>query len=261
MRRIPQIDRWPGADHEARSPLPPGLIAALLAAAALVAGLAVTVRWAASPPPLAPPPAKVERPAILGVAPLRLVEAGIDPVKVEPGRIDPRTGLREDVLARGHFEAPEAPVLRLALTRGAGAERAPGLFVLLARRAAVPMAGGMPLSVRRTGSRDAVATRFGTAETVEATLTGEVTRRCTGFVTAQPGLRIDGFLCGPLGTAPDARSLACTLDSLELDDPGDPTVSAAFATARAASDCPATAAAEGPSRTGSVPRRQADTKN
>ncbi len=64
----------------------------------------------ATPAPKAPAPA----------APVRfgLTEPGLDPVRVAAGRIDPVSGLREDALARGAFEALEAPALRVTLTRG-----------------------------------------------------------------------------------------------------------------------------------------------
>jgi hypothetical protein len=240
-----------------------GLPIRIAAAAAVIAGLALTALLPASPPALVPRLAEPQRPAVVGIAPLSLAEPGIDPVRVEPGRIDPKSGLREDVLGRGGFGAIEAPVLRLALTRGDGADRAPGLFVLLARRAALGARGELPLSVLKTGSRSVVATRFGPAETVEATLAGPATRNCTGFVVAQPSLRIDGFLCAPLGSPPEARALACTLDALDLDDANDPTATATFRRSRAPSACDrlGTAASDQPGRTGSITRRGAPTKN
>lgn len=240
-----------------------GLPVRLLAASAVIAGLTMMVRRPSPPSPAVPLQATPQGPVLLDTAPLRLSEPGIDPVRVEPGRIDARTGLREDILGRGRFDAIEAPVIRLAMTRGVGAERAPGLFVLLARRAAQPAPGGDPLAVSRSGPRGVVATRFGTVETLEATLVGATTRTCTGFVAAQPALRLDGFLCAPLGTAPDRRALACTLDALDFDDPADPTTSATFKAAKARSDCdrPGIAVADPVGRTGSINRRRADTKN
>jgi hypothetical protein len=235
----------------------------LLAASAVIAGLTMMVRLSSSPPAVVPLQPVAPRQVLLDVAPLRLAEPGIDPVRVEPGRIDARTGLREDILGRGRFEAIEAPTLRLAMTRGIGAERAPSLFVLLARRAAQPLAGGDPLAVMRTGARGAVGTRFGTVETMDAVLAGSATRTCTGFLAVQDGLRLDGFLCAPLGGAPDARMLACTLDALALDDPSDPTASATFRNAKGRSDCdrPGIAVTDPVGRTGSISRRRPDTKN
>ncbi len=234
------------------------------AAVIVVGGLAFVVR---RPPSIAAVPVlhkTADIPAIVGTAPLRLTEPGIDPVRVEPGRIDPKSGLREDVLGRGSFAAIEAPVLRLAVTRGIGSERAPGLFVLTARRAALAGRGEAPLSVSRAMPRGVVATRFGPAEIAEATLTGgALTRACTAFVLTQPGLRIDGFLCGPLGSAAEPKSLACTLDALDFDDQSDPTASALFRQARARSACDGggSAAADPAGKTGSIERRRAATKN
>lgn len=239
-----------------------GLSVRIAAAAATITGLTVMVRLSSPPAPVAPLQPAAQRPVLLDTAPLRLAEPGIDPVRVEPGRIDARTGLREDLLGRGRFDAIEAPTLRLAMTRGIGAERAPSLFVLLARRAAQSPPGGYPLAIVRTGPRGAVATRFGTVETLEATLGGPSTRTCTGFVAAQAGLRLDGYLCAPLGAAPDAGSLACTLDALDLDDPSDPTGSAIFRNARARSACdrPGIAVGDTIGRTGSIDRRRSDPK-
>lgn len=235
----------------------------VLAAAAIVAGLTIAVRLTTGPAPVVLLTTPSPRPTVLDIAPLRLAEPGIDPVTIEPGRIDPRTGHREDVLGRGRFDALEVPVLRLALTRGPGAEQAPSLFVLLARRAAKPPAGGSPLAVLRTGSRGAVETRFGTVEILEAVLAGPATRRCTAFVVRQAGLRLDGYLCAPLGTAPEAGSLACTIDSLDLDDPADPTASATFRSAKASSACDHAGliASDPAGRTGSITRRRPNTKN
>jgi hypothetical protein len=258
MRRPLPIDHpelESGGESAGRGLVARGLPLSLLAAAVTAGGLTVMMRGLA---PSAPPPPLVraiERPTALGIAPLRLAEPGIDPVRVEPGRIDGRTGYREDILGRGQFEAVETPILRLAVTRGAGAEKAPSLFVLLARRAGHAPPGGLPLSVMRTGVRGTVATRFGAVETLEAILSGPTTRTCTGFVSTHPGLRIDGYLCGPLGGAPAAQSLACTLDALDLDDPTDPLATDVFRKARARSDCPTTAANEPPNRTGAITRR------
>ncbi|MCJ2015043.1 hypothetical protein [Methylobacterium sp. J-076] len=240
-----------------------GLPVRFAAAAATVAGLALLARVPPSPE-LAPTLQRAAgAPAVVGPAPLRLAEPGIDPVRVEPGRIDPKTGLREDVLGRGSFSAIEAPVLRLALTRGIGAERAPGLFVLVARRAALAARGDLPLSVLRTGPRGVVASRFGPVETAEMTLAGPLTRTCTGFVVAQAGLRIDGFLCAPLGGPAEPRALACTLDALDLDDQGDLTTTAQFRQSRSRSACDAAgaASADPAGRTGSIERRRPSTKN
>ena len=202
-----------------------------------------------------PPPSD----ATPDVARLRLSEPGIDPVRIERGRLDPATGLREDGLSRGAFAALDAPALRLTLTRGSGAGRAPGLFVLLARRAA----DASGLAVIRTGAYGRVATKFGTVETVEATLSGPVERGCTAFVTREAAVRLDGWLCAPLGRAPERHAVACTLDALDLDDPADRASTAAFRAAppRGPIGCDRPIAASDPAaRTGSIARRARRTR-
>ncbi|MDP4023092.1 hypothetical protein Q8W71_10695 [Methylobacterium sp. NEAU 140] len=236
----------------------------LTAAAGLVAGLGLLARTQSRPdaPPAAdlsaaaPAAAPVRPdPVPLAASPARLLlaEPGADPVRTEPGRLDPASGLREDALSRGAFEALETPALRLVLTRGPGAERAPGLFVLLARRAAV----GPALAVTRTGAAGRIDTRFGPVETLEATLSGPLARVCIGFVTRGAAFRLDGWLCAPLGRAPEPRALACTLDALTLDDPADPAAVAAFRAGRpdGAGGCDRPSAAADPAgRTGSIDR-------
>lgn len=182
---------------------------------------------------------------------LRLDRAG-GPVRIEPAR---HPG--EQTLAGGDFSAIEDAHLRLTLTRDAS-DPPPGLFVTLARRAAE----GLNLSVIRTGARGRIATKFGAVQTLEATLAGPARRVCTGFVTleAQP-VRIDGWLCAPLGQPPEPQALACTLDALALDERADPATNAVFAEAERRRDpaCDpirALSASEAAGRTGSiVPRR------
>ncbi|WP_375455358.1 hypothetical protein [uncultured Methylobacterium sp.] len=173
-----------------------------------------------------------------------------DPVRVEPVR-------RPETLARGDFSAIEATHLRLTLTRDA-AEPAPSLFVTLARRAAE----GMSLSVVRTAARGRIATKFGAVETLEITLAGPLRRVCTGFATveARP-VRIDGWLCAPLGRPPEPRALACTLDALTLDAPADPATNAVFAEAEhrrdpACDPIRALSGGEAEGRTGSIGARR-----
>lgn len=188
---------------------------------------------------------------VAGFGRMRLDMAG-DPVRLEPPRSP-----TEQTLGRGDFSAIEAAHLHLTLTRDA-AEPAPGLFVTLARRAAEEL----NLAVIRTGTRGRIATKFGAVETLEATLSGPQRRVCTGFVTleARP-VRIDGWLCAPLGQPPEPRTLGCTLDALVLDEPADPATRAVFAEAERRRDpaCDpirALWAGEPEGRTGSiVPRR------
>ncbi|MCJ2070266.1 hypothetical protein MKK75_15905 [Methylobacterium sp. J-030] len=186
----------------------------------------------------------VPAPPPVAAALFDLAEPGIDPLRVSAA-IDPRTGLREDVLSRGEVAAVEAPALRVTLTRGGEPGAVPTLFVLMARRAA----SGPALAVIKTGSRDHIRTKFGVVETLEITFGGPVPRTCLGFVSREVGFRLDGWLCAPLGQPPRAYALACTLDALSLLDLADPETTAAFsAAAPATRTCPVmkVAAVSGP---------------
>ncbi len=85
----------------------------LAAAAAMIAGisqLALSTLRPAAPVAAAEPfvsssVPEIPVPAAIGTARLALAEPGLDPVSVSPGRLDPATGLREDALTRGAFEA------------------------------------------------------------------------------------------------------------------------------------------------------------
>jgi hypothetical protein len=205
----------------------------------------------ATPATPAPPPAPVAR--------FSLAEPGPGPVPEAAARIDPRTGLREDSLTRGAFEALETPTLRVTLTRGASVGAAPTLFVLMARRAASGPAFDRPaLSVVRTGPSGQIRTKFGAVETLDVTLSGAIRRTCTGFVTRETAFRMDGWLCAPLGRPPEPRMLGCMIDALSLVDLTDPEAMAAFsAPSRADPGCaPATAVADAAGRTGSIGQRR-----
>lgn len=205
----------------------------------------------ATPASPAPPPAPVAR--------FSLAEPAPGPVQEAAARIDPRTGLREDSLTRGAFEALETPTLRVTLTRGASAGAAPSLFVLMARRAASGPAFDRPaLSVVRTGPGGQIQTKFGAVETLDVTLSGAIRRTCTGFVTRESVFRIDGWLCAPLGRPPEPRELGCMINALSLVDLTDPEAMAAFsAPSRADPGCaPATAVADATVRTGSIGSRR-----
>ncbi|MCJ2090703.1 hypothetical protein MKK88_32675 [Methylobacterium sp. E-005] len=218
------------------------------AALALKPGFRPTIPDAAAPPPVP-------------VALFDLAEPGIGPTRVTAG-IDPRKGLREDVLSRGDVAAIEAPAFRVTLTRGKDAGAAPTLFVLMARRAASGPALDRPaLAVVRTGSRGRIQTKFGPVDTLEVTFGSPVPRTCLGFVTREAGFRLDGWSCAPLGHPPDAQALACTLDALSLVDLADPETMAAFSTAAPASrSCPLTKVADVSGRIGSAAQRSRNKK-
>ncbi|WP_336485395.1 hypothetical protein [Methylobacterium nigriterrae] len=218
-----------------------GSLLRLACAAAVIAGISVVARetMRAQPPVRAP-----EAPLGLAFVPtsalpvhpaVPVLENGprfrltgteaADPVRTEPARLSPATGLRETVLSQGEFAAIEAPHLRLTVTEGGGGETGPGLFVTIARRAA----DGPGLSVTRTGERGRIDTKFGAVETLEATLVGSGSRICTGFTSLEAApARIDGWLCAPLGQPPEPRALACALDRLMLDGSGDAAIEAVF---------------------------------
>ncbi|NEU12422.1 thioesterase family protein [Methylobacterium sp. BTF04] len=184
---------------------------------------------------------------------------GGDSVRSEPARLNPATGRREDGLARGDFAAIEAPYLRITVTDGAASEPPPGLFVTLVRRGA----DGPGLSVIKTGERGRLDTKFGPVETLEATLSGNGRRICTGFATlGAAAIRVDGWLCAPLGQPPEPRAIACALDALILNGPPAAGFETAFRTVETRRDpgC-ATAAGAMPreigGQTGSIDKRRA----
>ncbi|MCC0805463.1 hypothetical protein FPV16_04375 [Methylobacterium sp. W2] len=185
-----------------------------------------------NPPTYGPSTATNVRPAlpIAASAPrYRLDDPdALDQARIEPARINPATGLREDSLSQGRFDASEAPYLRLTI--GEGPNPPASLFVTIARRAAE----GQGIAVVRTGERGLIVTKVGPFETLEATLSGPVTRVCTGFSNAgQSGLapltpRIDGWLCAPLSQPPEPRAIICALDKLVLNGQASPDLEAAY---------------------------------
>lgn len=250
-----------------------GLAARLALAAAVIAGLTLFARdrtvpapsprsWTEPPRILSAPAARAAIPASTA-GPLLAMDAADPPARSEPPRWNAATGLREDALTQGGFDAIEAPFLRLTLTEaGPAPEPATSLFVTLARRAA-EMQG---LSVVRTGVRGTIETKFGPFETVEATLSGHGSRLCTGFTAiGTKAMRIDGWLCGVLGQAPEPRAVACAIDGLTLAIATTPTIEVAFGEAelrRGAGCSPAAdvaVTAQGTDKTGSIARRKMTT--
>ncbi|WP_407526420.1 hypothetical protein [Methylobacterium oryzisoli] len=118
-------------------------------------------------------------------------------------------GPREDSLALGSFAVQEAPFLRLTLAEAPETDGT--LFVALARRAAESDG----LAVVRTGERGRVESRFGPLDTLDATLSGQGgTRACTAFRLAEAPVRLDGWLCAPLGQLPEPQAVGCAVDRL-----------------------------------------------
>jgi hypothetical protein len=222
LRRLGQVAVAAGAiallslfarEGGAPKPTPPDTMSDIASGAAFVPSVPRTARPAA-PLALTTPRFRLDDPD------------AIEPVRAETARRNPSTGQREDVLIQGGFSTIEAPYLRLILTETLDSEPVQSLFVTLARRAA----DGQGLAVIRTGERGVVATKFGAIETLDITLGGEGKRTCTGFASLGPGsLRLDGWLCAPLGQAPEARALVCALDKIALNGQASPEMDSAFA--------------------------------
>lgn len=243
------------------------IVAQMTCAVAVIAGISILAREAMVAPdrPWTDPvregfaspglaPVRTAVP-VASVGPLfRLDDPGaVEPGRAEPPRWNPATGLREDAVTQGQFDSIEAPFLRVTIAEAdAMADPSPSLFVTLARRAA----DGPGLSVTRTGERGQVDTKFGPFETVEATLSGSGARHCTGFMNLAGPLRLDGWLCGVLGQAPEPRAVVCALDRLVLAGSAAPTLETAFGEAESRRDggclAPADARAPSPAAAGST---------
>lgn len=214
------------------------LFTRLACAAAAIAGLSLFAREARQPgerrgteatpvsealTPFVPSVGPVVRAAIPTVvtAPRFRLDASdsLEPARAEGVRID-AGGRREETFSQGAFPILEAPYLRLVVGESGPGAPARTLFVALARRAA----DGPGLSVIRTGERGRIETKFGAVETLEATFSGSLDRVCTGFSgSAGDAFRFEGWLCAPLGQAPEPRAVACALDALVpagLEPPG-----------------------------------------
>jgi hypothetical protein len=258
--------------HRGRSTRPLARLLQVLVAGTVVAGLSLAARSGASAPTV--PPAEVSIGAAYGPASAQAVRPALplaqtaprfrldDPEAIEAPRAEsarrnPTSGHREDILVQGGFDTIEAPYLRLILTEASESEASPGLFITLARRAA----DGQALAVIRTGERGTIETKFGPMETLEVTLGGEGKRTCTGFASLTRGtLRLDGWLCAPLGQAPEPRAVTCLLDKVALNGQAWPEMSAAFAAIESRRDPGCGPRAAVPTRdfggeTGSLPDR------
>ncbi|AWN48524.1 hypothetical protein DK419_21010 [Methylobacterium terrae] len=184
-----------------------------LGAAAVVALLSVLAsERRQADPPLPAGTAFVPRYAAPAVAPPAWSETAADRYRLGEAIASARTqpGLREDTLTAGAFAVQEAPFLRLVAAEAAEPDGEGSLFVTLARRAAE--AGG--LSVARTGEHGRLATRFGALDTVDTTLADPEGRRsCTAF-RLNGALRLEGWLCAPLGLLPEPQAVACAVERL-----------------------------------------------
>ncbi|AWB23695.1 hypothetical protein DA075_24685 [Methylobacterium currus] len=223
-----------------------------IAAAAVIALLSVLAsERRLADPPLADEAAFVPRYAAPAVAAPLWSEAAADRYRLgdATGSARMQPGLREDTLTAGAFAVQEAPFLHLVAVETSEPDGEGSLFVTLARRAAE--AGG--LAVVRTGERGQLATRFGALDTVDATLVDAESRRaCTAFRlnASLAALRLEGWLCAPLGQLPEPQAVACTVDRLSPlpGAPLSPVVAAMLAQPRAAA-CPP----EEPATTAAVP--------
>ncbi|GEP00268.1 hypothetical protein [Methylobacterium haplocladii] len=280
MRREPTFDDldFDDADDMRRLDAPrafgrTSLAVRFVLAAAAITGLTLFARdrtapassqsaWTDPKRILSAPSARAAIPASTA-GPLLAMDAADPPARSEPPRRNATTGLREDALTQGGFDAIDAPFLRLTLTEaGQIPDPATSLFVTLARRAA-EMQG---LSVVRTGVRGMIETKFGPFETVEATLSGHGSRLCTGFTgIGTRAMRIDGWLCGVLGQAPEPRTVACAIDDLKLAIAATPTIEVVFGEAelRRTAGCGAKAGVaeivRGTEETGSIAGRKTTT--
>ncbi|MEH3146930.1 MAG: hypothetical protein PGN34_16620 [Methylobacterium frigidaeris] len=145
-----------------------------------------------------------------------------DPTARASARTRSDGGWREDRLILGDFAALDTPYLDLTVAEG-GDEGGGSLFVTLVRRAAETEG----LAVIRSGERGQIATRFGPAETLDAVLSDAGARRsCTAFHVGGT-LRLDGWLCAPLGLLPEAQAVACAVDRLLAAPGASPSIDAA----------------------------------
>ncbi|MFE1601384.1 hypothetical protein [Methylobacterium sp. ID0610] len=178
-----------------------------IGAAAVIALLSILASERRDAP--APAPAAIAAPPVWeDAAADRYRLDGTDEARAGARR-RPSLGLREDSLALGDFGTIETPFLRVTLAEAPDLET--GLFVSLVRRAAEHDG----LAVIRTGDRGRIESRFGPVETLEATLSGsEGQRACTAFRLLDPAIRLDGWLCAPLGLPPEPVAVGCALDRL-----------------------------------------------
>lgn len=242
MRREPTFDDWNDGEAAPVALRPSttrrrfrngGLVIRLPLAAAAIAGITLYTMEKVGPSIASQSETEASRSlaeaqAALLKRPLVALDDPANPARLEAPRWNPASGLREDAMTQGSFDAIEAPFLRILVAEGeSSAPRTPSLFVTLARRAA-ELEG---LAVTRTGLRGQVATKLGLFETVEATLAGQGNRLCTGFQSLDPRLHIDGWLCGILGKAPTPRSVSCAIDRIRLARRAEPATEAIFAEA------------------------------
>ncbi|MCJ2082872.1 hypothetical protein [Methylobacterium sp. J-090] len=243
MRQITTSDdRTPEtgpADPRRRPAAALRILPRLACAAAIIAGLSLLAREtrpqgarserdapaavSEAPAPFVPSVSLAVRPAMpsaVAAPRFRLDDSGAgEPARTEAVRLDSASGRREETLSLGAFPNIEAPYLRVTVGEAGPGDPAGRLFITLARRAA----DGPGLSVIRTGERGRIETKFGAVETLEATVSGPLDRICTGFAgSAGAALRFDGWLCAPLGQAPEPRAVACAVDALMATAPDTP---------------------------------------
>jgi hypothetical protein len=127
---------------------------------------------------------------------------------------------REDFLSFGSAARADAPFMRISVYRVGSEVKDPApLFVDLSRRAST-----LGLAVGRTTPGEAMQTKFGDMEVVEAKLSAnDVERSCFAFRRAVPGerLRLAGWYCPPAGSFAGKAGITCLIDRLSLLSAGE----------------------------------------
>jgi hypothetical protein len=199
---------------------------------------------------VAPPP---EWQPLQSAEPFYAVEGadGLPAAALLQVRIHARSG-REDALTFGTFG--QAGYAHLAVLHGSSEPDAARFYVDLVRRAA-----RLGLSVLRTGTSQALASKFGTVEAASVTFGANAEQTCLAFRSAQdqPGFGLYGWLCGSDALPVTTDQLVCFLDRVVLTrGAADPTLKALFAQAdrRRLPEC-APVPAPAPARAGPAKRR------
>lgn len=140
---------------------------------------------------------------------------------------------RLDTLVFGGFDG-DRPHLQMRALVDHGEAGVPLPFII----ALVREAAERGVSVQRSGIASAIATRFGSVETANATLSdGTVSRPCIAFrkAAAEGPVALSGWWCGSPARPADRQQLTCLIDRLDLVGAGDDkALRAAFSRSEAA---------------------------